>query len=187
MATYHYFQTATDTQSWITSPGESVAESIDNNIVTYWNPQGATGNHTFSWLGDLSGTTMISGVNVAFTTGAEPNRIKVWTDLQVNGGVLLANFNTPSYDTTSVPGYSLFDASGWTPLLLNKVHLELQQQHNGPFNFNETAAYYLAPPATRPNLIKRSPHGRESFKFPGRKKPRWMSYQQTPVSNTDVV
>jgi hypothetical protein len=187
--TYHYFQTATDVEGWITPVGESVAESIDNNIVTYWNPQGATGNHSFKWLGDLSGTTMISGVMTAFRMGAEPDRIKVFTDQPSLGGVLLQNFNNPTYDTTTIPGYAVLDASGWAPLLLNKMYLELQQQHGGPFNFNEVTAYFNPPPpsATKPNLLKRSPHGRESFKFPGRKKPRWMSYQQTPVANTDVV
>lgn len=183
------FSSATDLQGWITAPGESVAESIDQDITTYWNPIGATGNHTFSWIADWSSTShVISGVGIFCRLGTEPDRIKVWSNTQVMGGVLLGNFNNPVWNTTIAPGYSFFDCSGWAPLSLSYVHLELQQQHNGPFNLNEVVAYYQPPPPVgkRP-LLKRSPIGRESFKFPGRQKPRWSSYQETPTASSDVI
>lgn len=191
---YEYFVSATDTQGWITAPGESVAESIDGNLATFWNPIGATGNHTFSWVGDLSGTTLINGVNLAFDTGFEPQKIKVWSDLQINGGILLGNFNNPAYITTLLPGYSFFDASGWTAIATNKIHLELEQQHNGPFHFNEVNASYNpnAPLYGFPTLLKRSFTGRNSYKVPGRKKPRYSSYADSvdpvvPLNYNEVV
>ena len=178
MATPQYFQNAADTQLWPTAVGEDVLESIDQDITTFWNPIGAPANHTFSWLGQLvNQPANVDGVVVFCNVGAEPDRIKVWTQLQVNGGVLLANFNSPAWDYTTAPGYAVFDCSGWATQSLTYVHLELQRQGGGPFNLNEVTAY--TSPTTWPLLLKRSFPGRNSYKTPGRTKPRFSSYSDT--------
>lgn len=172
---------ATDLEAYPTLPTESVIESINSNLALFWNPIGASNNHWFQWLGDWGGTSYrVNGCALYFTAGAEPKHIKIYNN--VSKTIELFNQSKPTY--TSVMGsYSLLICKFNRIITLTELHIELQKDDGDPFNLNYVIPFYSP---FRP-LIKRSPTGRESFKFPGRQKPRWSSYQETPEVFYNVV
>lgn len=185
MSTPYFLTNIVDLEGWATAPGQDISKVIDFDLATFWNPSGAPNNHKFQTLADWGGTSYkINGIACWFDIGTQPRRIKVFTNIPSSGGVLLLNVR-PTYDTVQFPGYAYCELD-FADTLLTYLHVEPEKDDGNPFHFNALVPYYEIRPSW-PLLIKRSPHGRGSFKFPGRQKPRWSSYQSTPLRPSDVV
>lgn len=187
------FINAIDEDNYPALPGATVAESIDLNVATFWFPQPATpALTTFQWWGDWGGASYtINSIGIVSEPGFEPVRIKVRVGGTGTNGKQVYVVTNPAWDYVSVPGYAFFDCL-FSDETTTAVHLELKiDPATDVFHLNEVIASqgpYIPPlPKTYPRMIKRSPIGRESFKFPGRQKPRWSSYQETPEVVSDVV
>ena len=186
---------ATDLEGYPTNVGQSVTESIDTILATFWNPLGALPNHNFQWLGNWGGTTSykINGVAIFCTTGAEPDQIRIY-DAPTRGTLLYQN-NAPTW--VAVPGTSgayTYIQCYFSPVVLTQVHCQLKRNNTGAFNLNEVVPFYgtQTPYSGFPILLKRSFTGRSSYKAPGRRKPKYSSYPDSihpssPLAPNEVV
>lgn len=174
----------TDNQSLPTPGGQTIANAIDGNINTYWNPIGIPPGNAYNITVRIAAVSQISVIKIYLRNG---NHVFSYIRIRNSSGQVVEEFGPPSFPSN----YTRVSQGHWYYTAYLAANVNPSDTYSFEIGYGlgdiHLAELEFFTGSTWPVLVKRSGHGRGSFHFPGRQKPKWSSYQGTPSSPFDVV